>query len=389
MENRISKRIPADFTQNEVSGLVAEFKQRGTPFLDLTVSNPSQAGLCAEEGPLHECFSSITPTTYDPDPQGLPSARQHVASWLSGGGFQADAEALWLTSGTSEAYGYLFKLLADTRDAVAIPQPSYPLFEHLLALEGLESRPYRITYDQGWRLDLDSLEAALAGGTKAVVLVHPNNPTGSFASPSEMEGLLRLCGEQKTVLIVDEVFLSYGFSQARRSSFVSARTEIPIFVLDGLSKKFGLPQMKLSWIYLNAPPDSREEIAKRLDWIADSYLSVSTPVQLALPHLERIGRSIHTRILDRIRVNYGTLVSAVQGRKGVIDVSGEGGWTAILKLDRIRDEEHLIRDLLVEDHVLAYPGYFFDLPFPASAVLSLLPPPEVFQTGLTKLLDRS
>ncbi|MFH1018748.1 MAG: pyridoxal phosphate-dependent aminotransferase [Pseudomonadota bacterium] len=388
MEIRFSKRIPTDFTPNEISGLVEELKRNGTPFLDLTVSNPTQAGFQPEAEELRKCLSGISPGAYEPDPRGLASARTEVASWLSGGPFTADPNALWLTSGTSEAYGFLFKLFGDAGKEVAVPQPSYPLFEHLLSLEGLEARPYRLRYAEGWKLDFDSLEAVLADGARLVVVVHPNNPTGSFVNPPEMARLIRLCRERGAGLVVDEVFLSYDFLGKTRPSFLSAKTEVPIFVLDGLSKRFGLPQMKLSWIYLNAPTGLRREIEKRLDWIADAYLSLSTPVQQALPHLARVGQSVHDRIRERVCGNYRTLEQAVRGQRGVQNVSGEGGWSAVLRLDRVSDEERFVRDLLMEDRVLVQPGYFFDLPFPASVVISFLPPEPDFQEGMKRLLGR-
>jgi alanine-synthesizing transaminase len=384
MEIRFSKRIPADLTENELSVRIAALKKAGSPILDLTVSNPTDAGLCAEDAELRECFSSVSPSRYEPDPRGMRTARESVASWI--GRERVGADSIWLTSGTSEAYGYLFKLLADPGDEVAIPSPSYPLFQHLLDLEGLSARSYHLRYGNRWAIDFESLEGAVNARTRAVVIVHPNNPTGSFVGADEMKELVRLCERRGVALIVDEVFLKYAFDGEAGSSFSTIESSSPVFVLNGLSKQFGLPQMKLSWIHVNAPHGMKEEISRRLDWIADSYLSASTPVQLALPGLEKIGKELHRKILNRIRENVATLKQSIEGNPDVRDVSGEGGWSAILRLSDHVNEETLVRDLLVEEGVQIYPGYFFDLPFPAAIVLSLLAPGAEFRRALERIM---
>jgi aspartate/methionine/tyrosine aminotransferase len=386
MEIRFSKRIPADLTENELSLRTAELRKTGRPILDLTVSNPTDAGLCANDAELRECFASVSPSRYEPDPRGMRTARELVASWI--GADRVDPDSIWLTSGTSEAYGHLFKLLADPGDEVAIPVPSYPLFQHLLDLEGLSARSYHLRYGDRWAIDFESLEGAVNSRTRAIVIVHPNNPTGSFVGVDEMKELVRLCERRGVALIVDEVFLKYAFDGEIGSSFATIESSAPIFVLNGLSKQFGLPQMKLSWIHVNAPHGMKEEISRRLDWIADSYLSVSTPVQLALPGLEKIGNDLHLKITNRIQENVAILKQSIEGKPDVRDVSGEGGWSAILRLPDHVNEENLVRDLLVGEGVQVYPGYFFDLPFSASIVLSLLAPGADFQRALERILSR-
>lgn len=369
---------------------IEEKKRAGARLLDLTESNPTRAGF---DYPSEEILSSLVQAPamlYEPEPRGLPVAREAVAGYYAERGFGVDPERIHLTASTSEAYSFLFKLLAGQGESVLVPQPSYPLFEFLAALEGVELRPYELRYvhTAGWSIDFDSVEKAVAPNTRAIILVSPNNPTGSFTKTFEVERLNAVCARHDLALIADEVFGDYGFEDdgGRASSLVS-NGSVLTFVMSGLSKILALPQMKLGWIVTNGPARLREEAIERLDFIADTFLSVSTPVQHSARAWLRLRRSMQGQILDRVRANLNWL-------RGVTEDSPlrllkvEGGWYATLEAPRQFTEEEWVMALLEKDDALAHPGYFFDFPREAFLVLSLLPRAEIFREAVSRILAR-
>ncbi len=287
-----------------------------------------------------------------------------------------------LTASTSEAYAYLFKLLTNPGDEVLVPRPSYPLFEFLAAMESVAVKQYSLRYDGAWHIDFDALELAVTPRTRAVVVVNPNNPTGSFLKREEARRLDEFAARRGLAILADEVFSDYAFA-ADDSRAIVFSAEAQIFTMSGLSKIAGLPQMKLGWIVAGGP--GHDESLERLEWIADTYLSVSTPVQIALPRLLELSAGIQTQIRERTAANLAWLREQAKGSAaGVLNT--EGGWSAILQVPRTRSEEEWAMTLLGERDVLIQPGFFYDFESEAFLVVSLLTEPATFNEGVRRLL---
>jgi aspartate/methionine/tyrosine aminotransferase len=390
-----SKRIKWSLEANQFSRLVEEKKKSGARILDLTESNPTRAGFDYPAEEILGALAQAPAMRYDPAPRGLPVARESVAGYYADRGFIVNPDHIHLTASTSEAYSYLFKLLADQGQSVLVPQPSYPLFEFLAALESVELRPYELSYVHssaggpgGWRMDFDSVERAADASTRAIILVNPNNPTGSFVKLHEVERLNAICAERRLALIVDEVFGDYGFeSDESRAASLVANDSALTFVMSGFSKILALPQMKLGWVATNGPLKLREEAVERLDFIADTFLSVGAPVQHAAAVWLRLRSGLQEQILDRAWENLKWLGEAVEGSP-LRSLRVEGGWYATLELPRHYPEEEWALSLLEKDDVLVHPGYFFDFPREAFLVLSLLPSAETFREAVGRILAR-
>ncbi len=380
-----SSRTRWNRTENRLARLVAERRRSGAPLFDLTVSNPTQAGLVAPADIL-ALLGAPSAAHYDPEARGLGKARDAVAADYARRGFAVAADGLLLTASTSEAYAWLFKLLCDPGDAVLVPRPSYPLFEFLATLESVEAIPYALAYDGAWHLDVAALEAARTPRARAIVVVNPNNPTGSCLRPDEAAKLLAFAAGHGLAVISDEVFADFLF-RAGGDLVTSLAGEGPAltFSLGGLSKSCGLPQLKLAWIAVSGPEDTRSEALSRLEIVADTYLSVSTPVQHAAPALLRRLPELQAPILSRLLTNRRTLESAIGPGSAATLLPADGGWTAVLRVPATQPEETLVCELLERHAVLVHPGYFFDFPSEAFLVLSLLPEPEVFSEGVLRV----
>lgn len=357
--HRYSNRLNWSTPVNSFSVRVAEARAAGKPLLDLTISNPTEALDDYPHAAIAEALGSIKSFRYQP-----AVVVKNVA----------------YTAGTSEAYSALFKLLADPGDEVLVPTPSYPLFDYLAQLDSVILKPYRLAYDGSWFIDFSSLEAALSPKTKAIILVNPNNPTGSFLKSAELERLRKY----SLPLISDEVFQDYAFTSNRVS--LAAQDEILSFSLNGLSKSAGMPQMKLAWITVNGP--GREEALARLELILDTYLSVGTPVQAAAEPLLHIGRQIQRRIQTRLQNNLRSLDLLLENQK-VHRLHCEGGWSAILRVPQQLGEEEWITRLLREENVIVQPGYFFDLTGGTFLVVSLLTAEDIFTEGIKRIITQS
>ena len=388
-----SNRFKWNLENNRLSRLIAEKRTAGARIFDLTESNPTRAGF---EFPVQEILPALANPSamlYEPQPKGLLVAREAVAAYYAERRFAVSTEQIHLTASTSEAYSFLFKLLANQGDNVLVPQPSYPLFDFLASLEGVQLRPYELEYlPSGWNIDFDSIERTVTPTTRAIILVSPNNPTGSFIKHEELRRLNELCARHNLALIVDEVFSDYAFGEdeTRVASLVEHPNEnhaALTFVMSGFSKILALPQMKLGWIVTNGPNSLRDEAIERLDLIADTFLSVGAPVQHAAPHWFKLRAGLQRQILDRVQGNYDWLAAKVK-QSPVRLLKTEGGWYATLEIPRHSSEEDLVLRLLAEDNVLVHPGYFFDFPREAFLVLSLLPKPEEFREAATRLLAR-
>ena len=379
-----SSRFHWDFRPNRLARALAEKRRAGERLLDLTQSNPTRAGI--EYPPeILSAFQDPGMLAYDPAPAGARQAREAVAAYYAARGQRVEPERILLTASSSEAYAYIFKLLSDPGDEVLVPRPSYPLFEFLAAMESIEVRPYPLAYHGGWSMDLDALEAAISPRTRAVSLVNPNNPTGSYVKRLEVQRLAHLCAERGIAIISDEVFSDYSFApDPQRVATLAGLDECLVFVLSGLSKVAGLPQMKLGWIAVSGPPAMRAEAMEKLEWIADTYLSVGTPVQCAAAKLLAAGEQVQGRIRQRTAANLAHARAALAGSAANI-LAVEGGWYIAAQLPRIRSEEEWAVDLLALENVLTQPGFFYDFESEAYLILSLLTETAVFQEGIAKL----
>ncbi|HQR31905.1 MAG TPA: aminotransferase class I/II-fold pyridoxal phosphate-dependent enzyme [Blastocatellia bacterium] len=384
-----SSRFKWSLETNRLSQLIAEQRQAGVRIFDLTESNPTRAGFEFPTSQILAALANPAAMLYEPQAKGLLVAREAVAAYYAERGFVVDVERIHLTASTSEAYSFLFKLLANHGDNVLVPQPSYPLFDFLASLEGVELRPYELEHvPSGWKIDFDSIERAVTPTTRAIILVSPNNPTGSFLKREELQRLNELCIQHNLALIVDEVFSDYAFGDdARRVASLVENASALTFVMSGFSKILALPQMKLGWIVTNGPDGVRDEAIERLDLIADTFLSVGAPVQHAAGSWFEVRAGLQRQILDRVKINHDWLAAHVE-HSPVRMLPAEGGWYAALEVPRHSSEEELVLQLLAEDHVLVHPGYFFDFPREAFLVLSLLPKTDEFREAVTRILNR-
>ncbi|MEW6754850.1 MAG: pyridoxal phosphate-dependent aminotransferase [Candidatus Latescibacterota bacterium] len=382
-----SRRSSWDLRANRLTAALEARRRRGARLVDLTLSNPTRAGL-PYPGQFRRALDAADASRYEPEPCGLAVARQAVSQYYAGRGVTVSPQQVVLTSSTSEAYAYLFKLLTDPGDQVLVPQPSYPLFEFLATLEQVETVSYPLRYGEaGWAVDVDRLAAALGPRTRAVVLVHPNNPTGSFVKQHERGALEELAAEGDLALIADEVFADYELpapAHPRRAGSFAASSPVLTFALSGLSKVMGLPQLKLSWITVQGPAARQQEALGRLEVIADTYLSVNTPVQQALPALLAGREAMQAEIRRRVQGNLALLRARLARQGPARLLACEGGWYAVLEVDA--DEEELAVGLVEREGVLVHPGYFFDFPRGAHVVLGLLSPQ--MEEGLGLLLAK-
>lgn len=387
-----SARTAWDRTENELSRLIAEARASGRKLVDLTESNPTRCNII-DLAPAIAELGHARGILYEPSALGHLTAREAVARHYQAKGYDVDSDNVVITASTSESYGFLFHLLADAGDEVLIPQPSYPLFTWLATLAGVRLVPYRLLREDEWRIDFDDLERNIGERTRAIALVHPNNPTGSFVRREEAERLEHLANAYDLALIVDEVFADHAFSNLaadRLPSFVG-RADALTFVLGGLSKALLLPQCKLGWMIVDGPPPRVAEALARLELIADTYLSVSTPVQLALPALLDRHADTVARTLARTEGNLRELDRVLEGlgpRAPLRRLPVDGGWYVTLEVPRIHDEDAWVELLLKEEGLLVHPGYFFDFDRDGFLVVSLLPEPDVFADAATRLVHR-
>lgn len=378
-----SHRTDWNLAANRLTTAIEDARAAG--FLDLTISNPTRAGIAYNRAAILDSLRNEASLDYDPQPKGLPAAREAVLDYYLGRGEHVDPESLVLTTGTSEGYSFVFRLLANPGDEILVSKPSYPLFDFLADLQDVKLTPYPLLYDHGWQIDFHSLEKAIGPATRGIVLVNPNNPTGSYVSAAERDRLNDLCLEHGLALIVDEVFLDYALDQAPHSTFAT-NTNALTFTLSGLSKISALPQMKLAWIAVNGPLNLADEALSRLEVIADTYLSVSAPVQLGARTMLEQRQAVQAQILTRVRQNLAELDRQLALQKTCSRLSVEGGWYAILRVPVTQSDEDLAIALLYNKGVLVHPGHFYDFPQDGFLVLSLIATPQEFCSGIEKVL---
>jgi len=384
--NPFSNRTPASLQPNRLSRRVADLRAAGAPLIDLTLSNPTRAGLAYPSAEIISALDDPRSLSYEPSAQGLLETREAIAAWHAGQGVAAGVDQLVLAGSTSEAYGWLFKLLCEPGDAVMTPRPSYPLFECLATLEGVHAVEYPLIEELRWGVDVATLETHLDPRARAIILVNPNNPTGTYLKRGEWLRLQEFAAMRGLAIIVDEVFFDYvwGPDPRRVSSLLPPHLALT-FTLSGLSKIAGLPQMKLGWIHAAGPESLRREALDRLEWIADSYLPVSAPVLHAAARWLDLTPRIQTSILDRVMLNRRTLQAAIPAESAWRMMPAEGGWIALLEAPRIHSEEEWALSLLEAHHILLQPGYFYDFEREAFLAVSLLPEPAQFDIAMQRL----
>jgi aspartate/methionine/tyrosine aminotransferase len=408
-----SDRTNWKLASNRLTQALEEVRTSGARIIDLTVSNPTRAGLRYDERAILESLASPQSLDYDPQAKGLRTAREAVAAYYRDdhGISNLDPEQIVLTTSTSEGYSYVFRLLCNPGDELLVPKPSYPLFDFLAELTDVKLVPYPLLYDHGWQMDFPSLENAVTPRTRGVVVVNPNNPTGSYVKAEERDALNALCRERGLALIVDEVFLDYGLEKSARSlhapldrhsplqrlgqddnservagSFAGSR-EVLTFTLSGLSKISALPQMKVAWIVVTGPPTEVAPAMARLEVIADTYLSMNAPIQWAVPVLLAQRKDIQKQLLDRVCANLAELDRQLAVQKASQRLEVEGGWYAILRVPVTKSDEDLAIELLREKSVLVHPGHFYDFPSDGYLVLSLITPEGQFAEGIRLAIE--
>ena len=374
-----------------------ERRAAGLPVLDLTASNPTQCGFAYDEAGILAALGDREALVYDPEPRGMPRAREAVCRYYAGRGAQAGAERVFLTTSTSEAYSWLLRLLCDAGDEVLIAQPSYPLFDFLAQIEDVRLVAYPLVYDHGWQIDFAELRARVTARTKAIAVVHPNNPTGHFTKETERRELERICEEHGLALIVDEVFLDYGFAGHEARSFAAGEHTCLTFVLSGISKIAALPQMKAAWICAFGPERELKEALGRLEVVADTFLSMNAPVQCALPAwlagsegmrhptaptAGAVGTPVREQIRARTRGNLAVLDQILLQNRAVTRLEVEAGWYAVLRVPALGSDEDLAVRLVEERGVSVHPGYFFGFAGEGWLVVSLLTPEDEFRRGV-------
>lgn len=383
-----SSRLPANLEPNALARASDAKRRQGVTVADLTESNPTRVGLSYPPSLLAD-LASPQGLAYDPQPLGLWPARAAVAADFRRRGIVISADRVALTSSTSEAYALLFKLFCDAGDSILVPRPSYPLFEHLARLESVTPVPYDLEYHGTWRIDLDSVRRAVTPRVKALLIVSPNNPTGSLLHRDDLGVLAELAAEHDCPIIGDEVFADYGLDSAPAATHVLAASDVLTLSLGGLSKSAGLPQVKLGWIGFGGPAAKVDAAMAAYEIVADTYLSVSTPVQVAAASLIEQGALVRAQIQARIRENLASLRKLAAEFSSVTVLPVEGGWSAVLQVPALRSEDALALELLEKDDVLVHPGYFFDFPREAYVVVSLLPAPAVFAPAVSRVLRRA
>jgi alanine-synthesizing transaminase len=391
-----SRRVPSDHSANRLSAAIQRRRAADAPIIDLTESNPTRCGFRLDAAALLASLGHPGSLVYEPHPQGLASARTAVAGYYAEIGVHVDPECLFLTTGTSEAYAMVFKLLADPDEEVLVPTPGYPLLDVLTRLEGVRLIPYPLAYREpareapgGWAIDLEPLRAIISTRTKAIVVVSPNNPTGSYLKSAELEGLNALCRDFGLALVVDEVFSDYWRGpDPRRVRTAAGNDGALTFALNGFSKLVGLPQLKLGWIHVSGPDALARQARERLAYVTDAFLSVSAAVQHATPAIFRLRASVQGQIQSRLEQNLAALRDGLAGIGSCRTLASEGGWYSVVRLPDALSDEAFAVDLLERDGVLVHPGYFYDFASGSFLVLSLLPPVEGFREGVSAIAGR-
>jgi alanine-synthesizing transaminase len=382
-----STRTNWPLESNRLSDALSKRRRSGERILDLTASNPTTAGFRYHSGSLLRALSDPKAAVYDPDPRGLLVARRAIVDYYASHQVQLSTDDLILTTSTSEAYSFVFRLLCNPNDEILIPEPSYPLFAYLAQIQDVKLIPYTLIYDHGWQIDFHGLQNSITDRTRAVIVVHPNNPTGHFTAPAEITELNRICAARDLAIIADEVFLDFSLNGTTPAQSFAASREALTFTMSGVSKICGLPQMKLAWLSASGPQNLKAPALERLEIIADTYLSMNAPAQYALPTFLDQRRDFQSQVLARVQRNLAALDARLAQQKSCTRLEVQAGWYAILRIPATRSDEDLALLLLETKGVYAHPGHFYDFPTDGFLVVSLITPEEDFEEGIEQLLS--
>ena len=371
---------------NRLSEALARHRVAGKPLIDLTASNPTECGFTYDRERILSALADPQSLSYEPEPKGLLAAREVIVGYYADRGDHVAASDMLLTTSTSEAYSFVFRILCNPGDEVLIPTPSYPLFDLLADIQDVRLVRYPLIYDHGWQIDFHALEAALTPRTRAIIVVHPNNPTGHFVKPDERSGLNRICAGRQIATIADEVFLDFALSSKRHLSWV-ANSEVLTFTMSGLSKMCGLPQMKVAWLATSGPKDLTTRALERLEVIADTYLSMNAPIQHAIPEYLQQRHEFQRQLMSRVRGNLAELDRQLATQKACSRLEIEGGWYAVLRVLATRTDEEVALDLLEKEGVYVHPGHFYDFPADGYLIVSLIGSEQEFGEGIRRMVS--
>ncbi len=385
-ERMFAKRTNWNLEPNRLSVARDLHRSAGKPLIDLTISNPTGCGFEYNEGAILSALRNPAALKYEPNPRGLDAARSAVAEYYAERGAAISNDGIFLTTSTSEAYSYVFRMLCNPEDELLIPEPSYPLFGFLADIQDVRLVRYPLVYDYGWQIDLHALEQAITTRTRGVIVVHPNNPTGHYCKLEEMRRLSEICAAHKIPFIADEVFLDFSLDEKQSETF-AGNAGILSFTLSGLSKICGLPQMKAAWLIVAGPEPWKTQALGRLDVIADTYLSMNAPIQWALPTLLAQRYTFQKQLMARVRENLFELDRQLTGQKSCSRLEMEGGWNAVIRVPATRSDEDLALDLLAAKGVYVHPGHFYDFSSAGYLVVSLITPEKELSEGLRRLLS--
>ena len=380
-----AKRTNWNLETNRLSAALAAHRAAGKPLIDLTLSNPTECGFRYDEEAILSALRNPSALQYEPNPRGLAVARSAVARYYAERAAIVSNDDIFLTTSTSEAYSYVFRTLCNPDEELLIPAPSYPLFEFLADIQDVRLARYALLYDHGWQIDFHALEQAITPRTRGLIVVHPNNPTGHFAKPEEMRKLNEICAARGIAIIADEVFLDFALNEKQIATF-AANSGALTFTMSGLSKICGLPQMKAAWLMVSGPEAWKTEALARLEVIADTYLSMSAPIQLAIPALLEQRHAFQKQVIARVNENLTELDKQLAGQKSCSRLEVEGGWNAVIRVPATRSDEELALELLVTRGVYVHPGHFYDFRSEGYLVVSLISPQSNFSQGLRHLL---
>jgi len=380
-----AKRTNWNLAQNLLSQALAAQRASGKPLIDLTVSNPTECGFTYDCEAILSALRNPAALKYEPNPKGLEYARCAVAEYYAEKGAALSIEDIFLTTSTSEAYSFIFRLLCDPGDEVLVPAPSYPLFDFLADILDVKLTRYPLLYDHGWLIDFHALEHSITPRTRAIIVVHPNNPTGHFTKVSERARLNDICSSKRLVVIADEVFLDFSLSESPVSSFAT-NSDALTFTLSGLSKISGLPQMKAAWLVASGPQQARTHALERLEVISDTFLSMNAPIQLAMPAFLGMRHDFQKQLRTRVHGNLAELDRQLAAQQVCSRLALEGGWYVVLRVPATQNGDELAIDLLQSKGIFIHPGHFYELPAEGYLVASLLTPEHDFSKGLAGLL---
>jgi alanine-synthesizing transaminase len=381
-----AKRTNWNLETNRLSAALAAHRAAGKALLDLTVSNPTECGFQYDGEAILSALRNPAALKYEPNPRGLAVARDAVAKYCSEHGAAVSKDDIFLTTGTSEAYSYVFRTLCNPGDEVLIPEPSYPLLEFLADIQDVRLVRYPLVYDYGWQIDFHALEQAITPRTRGVIVVHPNNPTGHFCKTEEVRKLNEICAAREIAIIADEVFLDFGLDEKLHST-LAGNSGALTFTTSGLSKICGLPQMKAAWLIASGPEPFQAQALARLEVIADTYLSMNAPMQWALPTLLAQRGEFQKQLLGRVSGNLAELDKQLADQKSCNRLAVEGGWNAVVRVPVTCSDEELALELLEAKGVYLHPGHFYDFPSKGTVVVSLITPEDEFSIGLRHLFS--